>query len=49
MSNSTYHPASDELHVKPPANKKQDVVLEDINIHVFNDEANITVQQNEEG
>ena len=28
--------------------KKQDAVLEDINIHVFNNEHNISVQQNEE-
>ena len=45
MSDSTNHPASDKLHMKPHAIKRQqDVVLEDFNIHVFNDEHNITVK-----
>ena len=76
MKDSTYHPASEELHVKPPATKKQDVLLKDIvlssrispptpmnifgiiqelpasqdvnNIHVFNDNNNNTVQEDEE-
>ena len=49
VNNSTYHPPSEELHMKPPATtKKQDVVLEDIDIHVFNNKDNSAVQQNEE-
>ena len=48
MNDSMYHPASEELHMKPPGTKKQDLVLEDINIHVFSDEPNITVQQSED-
>ena len=48
MKDSTYHSASEELHVKPPATKKQDELLEVIDIHVFNDNDNNTVQEYEE-